>query len=239
MKGVALLCLLLIFSGIIIAQSQPAEATSCSLAERCTVWIPLNCKNYATTNESIKLLLVNGAGRNMTIRNITAQSKAFSPVNGTDSNHNCSLTVSERDKLLEPDEGRAYTLDVSTEPESKCSYQDTGRNKNRYSLAIYYFWAGSPSITHRIEGDLYKEKKQPKRFQFRPVISSFFRLCAILIPRAFADIACGGSCIRAFADIACGGSCMFRKEKDRTRTSSNGPFCNKSLPCSTCIFRHF
>ena len=171
MKLVALLCLLLIFSGTIITQSQPAEATSCSPAERCTVGLPLNCKNYATTNESIKLLLVNGAGRNMTIRNITAQSKAFSPVNGTDSNHNCSLTVSERDKLLEPDEGRAYTLDVSTKPESKCSYHNTGKNKNRYSLAIYYFWAGSPSITHRVDGELFTSN--PKDFNPDPLFPAF------------------------------------------------------------------
>ena len=168
MKWVALLCLLLIFSGIMITQSQPAEATSCS-PESCTVDFPLNCKNYATTNESIKLLLVNRIDRNVTIRNITAQSKAFSPVNGTDSNHNCSLAFAERDKLLEPDEGRVYTLDVSTEPGSKCSYYDI-RYKNIYNLEIYY-GAGSPRITHRTVG--WFVTSNPKDFSPDPLFPAF------------------------------------------------------------------
>ena len=162
MKLVALFLLLLVFSGVIVIQSQPAEAISCSLKDRCTVEFPLNCKNYATTNESIKLVLLNGVGRGMIIKNITAQSVVFNPIVSGDTNHNCLLAISERDKLLEPDEERIYTLDVSTEHGSKCSYYDVGRSKNRYDIKIKYTWKGSPSITHITGGELYTSN--PKDF---------------------------------------------------------------------------
>ena len=153
MKPVALFLLLSVFSAAVIIQSQTVEALT--IPERCTIPVPLHCKDYAAINESIKLSLVNAAYKGLIIKNITAKSEAFNPVNGTDSNHNCSLAVSERDKLLESDEGRVYTLDVSTEPGSKCSYYDTGKNKNRYFLEINYVWADSPVIEHEITGELF------------------------------------------------------------------------------------
>ena len=126
-----------------------------SLPERCTFPVPVNCAGYAVTENSIQLMLINGAGRGIYVENITARSEAFRPVNGSDSNHNCSLAFSERNQVLRNGEEKLYTLNVSTEPGSKCSYYDVGRSKNRYSIEMYYSFEDAGDITHIIRGELF------------------------------------------------------------------------------------
>ena len=126
-----------------------------SLPERCTFPVPLNCQDYAVNEDNIQIVLLNGAGRGIYVENITARSEAFRPVNGSDSNHNCSLAFSESDQVLRNGERKLYTLNVSTEPGSKCSYYDIGRSKNRYSIETYYSFEDARAIPHKIDGELF------------------------------------------------------------------------------------
>ena len=66
MKLIALFLLLLVFLVATLSQSQQAEALL--IPERCSVPVPLNCKGYTAANESIKLVLLNGASRGMVIK---------------------------------------------------------------------------------------------------------------------------------------------------------------------------
>ena len=174
MKLIALFLLLLVFLVATLSQSQQAEALL--IPERCSVPVPLNCKGYTAANESIKLVLLNGASRGMNIKNITAESEAFNPVNGADSNHNCSLAFSERDKPLGPHEERTYTLNVSTEQGSKCSYHDTGRSRNRYELEIEYFWTDYPNRIHTSGAELMTSVPEDVRLETRGLTESDYVL---------------------------------------------------------------
>ena len=134
------------------------EHSDTSFPERCTFPVRVNCVDHAVTENGIQLMFLNGAGRGIYVENITARSEAFRPVNGSDSNHNCSLAFSESNQVLRNGEEKLYTLNVSTEPGSKCSYYDTGRNKDRYyrySIEMYYSFEDSRGITHKIDGELF------------------------------------------------------------------------------------
>ena len=125
-----------------------------SVPERCTFPVPLNCQDYAVNEDNIQIVLLNGAGRGIYVENITAESKAFRPVNGSDSNHNCSLAFSESNQVLRNGGRKLYTLNVSTEPGSKCSYYDIGRSKNRYSIEMYYSFEDARNVTREIDGEI-------------------------------------------------------------------------------------
>ena len=125
------------------------------LPEICTLPFPLNCQDYSINNDNIQLVFINGGGKGMYIKNITAESEAFKPRDAGDGNHNCALTVAERDKQLRNGERRTYTLDVSTENGSKCTYYDTGRTANSYEIKIFYDWADNRNITHTVDGELF------------------------------------------------------------------------------------
>ena len=126
-----------------------------SLPERCTLHVPVNCVDYVVTENGIQLMVLNGGGRGIYVENITARSEAFRPVNGSDSNHNCSLAFSESNQVLRNGGRKLYTLNVSTEPGSKCSYYDTGRSKNRYSIEMSYSFEDSRNVTREINGEIF------------------------------------------------------------------------------------
>ena len=91
----------------------------------------------------------------MNVRNITVQSHDLNPADGTNSNHACSLAVSERNHLLRTGQEKIYTLNVSTEKGVVgCPYYDTGRKSNRYFIKVDYNWMGNGTINHRVDGEL-------------------------------------------------------------------------------------
>ena len=153
MKSVVLFLLLSVFSAAVIIQSQTVEALT--IPERCTIPVPLHCKDYATINESIKIVLYNDGTKGMTIKNINVQSEAFLPLNRGDSNHNCSLSFQERNQLLKNGTQKVFTLNVSTESGKKCSYYHNGRSRNKYNITVTHTWTDTPNLTRTIKGQLY------------------------------------------------------------------------------------
>ena len=115
--------------------------------------------DHVVAEDNIQLVLLNGAGWGMYIKNITAESEAFKPVDAGNGNHNCSLAVSERDQLLENGAQKTYTLDVSTENGSKCTYNDIGTPKNRYEIEVFYAWAHNRSVEHKV-GEMFSARPE-------------------------------------------------------------------------------
>ena len=126
-----------------------------SSPDRCAFPFPVNCLDFAVTENSIQLMLLNLAGRDIYVEALTARSEAFRPVNGRDSNHRCFLAFSESNQVLRSAEEKLYTLNVSTEPGSKCSYYDTGRSKNVYFIDMRYSFEDSRDLTHISDGWLF------------------------------------------------------------------------------------
>ena len=129
------------------------------LPERCTFPVPINCQDYIINEDSVQLVFLNGGGRGMHIRDITAESQAFKPLDTGYGNHKCSLSVSERDQLLRNGEAKTYTLDVSTENGSKCVYHDTNMSKNRYEIEFFYAWEDSP-VEHKVSGEIFAARPE-------------------------------------------------------------------------------
>ena len=59
------------------------------LPERCTFPVPLNCQDHVVNENSLQLVLLNGAGRGMNIRSIMAESEAFNQDGTGDDNYKC------------------------------------------------------------------------------------------------------------------------------------------------------
>ena len=129
--------------------------------ERCSLPVPLNCQDHVVLNDEVKIVLLNGGDRGIRIKNITATSKAFRPIEGGDANHKCSLAVSERDELLRKGERKTYTLNVSTETGViGCPYYDTGIGKNSYMLDVEYAWADRRNLTQKIDGEIFSARPE-------------------------------------------------------------------------------
>ena len=164
--GQTVLVLLFVFVAV-ISQSQPAEAY---LPERCPFPVPLNCKDYVVTDEAdhsdgttqvpgIMIVLLNGGSREMYIKNITAQPKAFNPFNEANGDYNCSWVKPGDDDepfRLKNGQKARFSLTNSSEQEEEegCPYNDDVKNKDWYSVQLRYSWADSPDLSYVITGQV-------------------------------------------------------------------------------------
>ena len=140
-------------------------------SERCNLPVPLTCKDFGVTNDRIELVLLNGGGRGMHIRSVTAWSEAFNN-SGEDENHACSWVKPGGDDeafLLQNGQELKFSLtnstqDIDTDGDNStgnsdkaagCPYYDTGKNRNRYNLKIKYSWPDTSNLTHTVDGELF------------------------------------------------------------------------------------
>ena len=107
------------------------------LPERCTFPVPLNCQDHVINNENIQLVLLNGAGRGMDIRSITAESEAFEAEGAADANYKCAWTpVSSGETnhieshLLRNGQSETFTLRWSIPQDTKFSLSSVLANLN-------------------------------------------------------------------------------------------------------------
>ena len=107
------------------------------LPEKCTFPVSVNCLDHQVTSSTIKLIMLNGAGRDMQVSKITAESDALTAP--------CSTAAGT--KTLR--NGAKETFDLTS-----CTNTPTGRDKNRYVINISYNWLDSPTITHVMPGEL-------------------------------------------------------------------------------------
>ena len=59
------------------------------LPERCTFPVPLNCQDHVVNDNSLQLVMLNGAGRGMNIRSMIAESEAFGQDGTGNNNYKC------------------------------------------------------------------------------------------------------------------------------------------------------
>jgi len=120
------------------------------LPEKCTLQISVNCVDHLIETSSITLILQNGAGRDMLIRDISASSDSLGAGGGGE---DCSLAVADENSRFRNGQRFEFSL-VQENPAGACTFRDTGRDKNKYNITIRYSWADSTTIVHRMNGDL-------------------------------------------------------------------------------------
>ena len=164
--GLAFLLLLLVFSTGILTESRQASAS----LERCRFTTPIHCEDYVVTDEAdhsngtakvpgITLVLLNGAGRSMHVKSISARpepSGLFGKANGK---YNCSWVKpgsDDRGVLLTPGKAAQFSLTNSSEREKEegCPYNYDSENADWYSVELSYAWADSLAIDHVVKGNL-------------------------------------------------------------------------------------
>ena len=132
------------------------------LPEKCTFPVSLTCTDHKVAQTSITLILLNGAGRDMTVNRIAASSQALGTSN---LGYGCQTGWLGRDvanPAIQLRNGQTATFTLSTAdnagPPTSCTYSDTGRDKNRYNISVFYNWSDSPTIQHVLTGELLGRK---------------------------------------------------------------------------------
>ena len=129
-----------------------------ALPEQCTFPVSLSCLDYNVAANSLTLTLQNGAGRVMSITKISAASDAFGGYAAI-SNLGCGCTYSPSSPT-QLNNGQTLTFTLDT-PDAGCAdwcnEKDTGRQKNRYNITVFYFWPDSPTLSHQLPGELLGE----------------------------------------------------------------------------------
>ena len=127
------------------------------LPEKCTFPVSISCSDFGVGGSTITLNLLNGAGRDMNVYNVSASSEAL----GTGSLGCGCTTAAFVGNTFQFRNGLTSTFTLNTADAAcvgACAFKDTGRDKNRYNLSIRYAWTDSPSIIHTLTGELLARK---------------------------------------------------------------------------------
>ena len=121
------------------------------LPEKCTFPVSLTCTDHSVAQTQIILVLLNGAGRDMTVARISAASQALGV-----GNLGCGCSTGAITTALRNGQQLQFTLSTADNagPPNSCTYSNTGRDKNRYNITVFYSWTDSPTITHNLAGEL-------------------------------------------------------------------------------------
>ncbi len=143
------------------------------MPEKCTFGTGISCVDYSIGMmmgmwSYHEIVLQNGIGRDMKINRISASSEAL----GT-GNLGCGCNTnnpgSNMPRTLKNGATDTFALLQADTPAgckppgaisvTACTPRDTGRDKNRYNVTIYYTWLDSPGIEHTIQGEILARKK--------------------------------------------------------------------------------
>ena len=137
------------------------------LPEKCTFPVSVSCTDHAVTGTYVAIVVQNGAGRDMLIRGVTATGEALGAGNM------CTTRVAGGAPLLADTcpastgigtngctvstfrNGASTTMTMAT---GTCTFVDTGRDKTRYNVTIFYSWLDSQSVMHQSPGELLSKK---------------------------------------------------------------------------------
>ena len=131
------------------------------LPEKCTFPVSVTCADFSVGSTTITLSLVNGAGRDMNIGNVSATSEALGLPTSWDQCHCKTPTSAAYPVQFRNGLTQSFTLsEVSPGAPcaTACTFRDTGRDKNRYNLSLSYTWTDSPNIAHSLTGELLARK---------------------------------------------------------------------------------
>src|SRR3989338_67322 len=134
------------------------------LPEKCTFPVSVSCTDHTVTATYLAIVLQNGAGRDMLIRGAYASGEALSASKGCGTNAtnidntvacptSSGLGVNGCVSSSTLRNGASSTITLLTTG-ADCAFFDTGRDKNRYTMSIYYSWLDSPTIVHVLPGEL-------------------------------------------------------------------------------------
>ncbi len=128
------------------------------LPEKCTFPVQVSCNDHSVSGTSITLIMLNGGGRDMIVRDIGATSEALGGAAGDGvTDNSCHMTLS--DITLRNGAKGTFVLDADIAGDggtnAGCDYHDTGRDKNRYNVTMYFSWLDSTTITHALPGELF------------------------------------------------------------------------------------
>ncbi len=125
------------------------------LPEKCTFPVSVNCVDHSVGQDAITLILVNGAGRDMKINQISASSEAL----GTTGSLGVGCSTGAITTTLRNGAKGTFILDAADAgTPTACDFRDTGRDKNRYNITVHYNWLDSPTIKHTLPGELLARK---------------------------------------------------------------------------------
>ena len=129
------------------------------LPEKCAFPVSVSCVDHTVSGTGITLMLQNGAGRDMLIRGVGATSDALGGASGDGiSDNSCNLDAASADTTFRNGARFTFVLDDDIAGDGGtnigCNYRDTGRDKNKYNVSLYYSWLDSQTITHTIQGEL-------------------------------------------------------------------------------------
>ena len=148
------------------------------LPEKCTFPVSLSCLDHAVGNGFMAISLQNGAGRDITIRGVTATSEALGTglmcstkaVGGTGAApllaDTCPVSNGVIGALAANNgcpnsqfrNGQSMTIVLNSNAGLGCTFVDTGRDKNRYNMTVFYSWSDSLTILHTLPGELLARK---------------------------------------------------------------------------------
>ena len=132
------------------------------LPEKCTFPVSLTCTDHSVAQTSMTFILLNGAGRDMRVWAVSATSDALTGGLACNCNNTAQGSVALRN-------GQSSTFTLTGNPTgagaaciaggaTACTYVDTGRDKNRYNVSVYYSWQDSLTVYHTLIGELLARK---------------------------------------------------------------------------------
>jgi len=120
------------------------------LPEKCTFPVSMSCVDHQVLDTQVKLLLQNGAGRDMDVQDIHISADALG--DGTGTTGLCNVAPASPVRLRN---GERFEFTIGNPaPATACTYKDTGRDKNKYNITVRYNWVDSPTLTHSLTGEL-------------------------------------------------------------------------------------
>jgi len=125
------------------------------LPEKCTFPVSMSCVDHQVKTSEIRLILLNGAGRDMIIESISASSDALGLPAATTPKScetaNAGLPAGEL--TLRNGQKNEFLLATIIDTDG-CTFRDTGRDKNKYNITVRFKWLDSQTLQHRLTGEL-------------------------------------------------------------------------------------
>ncbi|MBI3033676.1 hypothetical protein HYY72_00780 [Candidatus Woesearchaeota archaeon] len=124
------------------------------LPEKCTMPLQVTCKDHRVdkTASTIKMVLLNGAGRDMKITTVKVDADTLPAIGcnitgGATGIVSGSVAPTDNAETLGNGQQSQYIV-------SNCTYTSKGRSKDRYKVTVTYSWLDSTSISHTLTGEL-------------------------------------------------------------------------------------
>ncbi|MAG15701.1 hypothetical protein CMO88_01425 [Candidatus Woesearchaeota archaeon] len=115
--------------------SQELVTPELILPEKCTFPVQIACVDFDVTKDSIAITVLNGAGRDMTIKSVTFSGDA---VDGC---------VVERETPIANREEATFEA-------TNCNIEPSRKGRGVFPMDVVYFWDEDPTAEHSLYGEM-------------------------------------------------------------------------------------